>query len=119
MPWQTFHRCACCQGCVQLEGATCRLHGHTRRLCNGACPDRLLEEPDVSVLTDEERARCEQLTRHPAARFPLLTLDEMRRLLWYQEYFGQREHERPTRRFPRLSPHDYRAIRRFLRPDAA
>ena len=47
-------------------------------------------------LTDEERARCEQLMMHPAARFPWLTLDEMRRLLWYREYFGQREHERPT-----------------------
>jgi len=34
--------------------------------------------------------------RHPAVRYPWLTLDEMRRLLWYREYFGQREHERPT-----------------------
>ena len=56
MPWQTFPHCPCCQGCVHLDGATCRLHGHTRRLCNGACPDRLLAEPDVSVLTAEERA---------------------------------------------------------------
>jgi hypothetical protein len=73
----------------------------------------------VAALSDEERARCERLATHPAARFPLLTLDEMRRLLWYQEYFGTREHEPPTRRFPRLNPHEYRAVRRFIHPDAA
>ena len=96
MPWQPFAHCACCQECVHLDGVRCRLHGHRRRLCNGACPDRTLAEPDVNVLTAEERARCEQLMMHPAAQFPWLTLDEMRRLLWYREYFGQREHERPT-----------------------
>lgn len=71
------------------------------------------------MLTDDERARCERLATHPAARFPLLTLDEMRRLLWYREYFGDREHKHPTRSFPRLSPQDYRAVRHFIHPDAA
>jgi hypothetical protein len=53
MPWQTFPHCPCCQGCVHLDGGTCRLHGRTKRLCNGACPDRMPEEPDLSVLTDD------------------------------------------------------------------
>ena len=118
MPWQVFHHCACCQGCTFLEGTNCRLHGASRRLCDGTCPDRAPEHP-AALLTDDERARCEQLIMHPAARFPLLTLDEMRRLLWYREYFGNREHERPTRRFPRLTPQDHRAVRRFIHPDAA
>lgn len=119
MPWQAFHRCPCCQGCTFLEGANCRLHGDSRRFCDGACPDRLLEHDAGAGLTEDERARCEHLITHPAARFPLLTLDEMRRLLWYREYFGNREHERPTRSFPRLSPRDYQAIRHFIHPDAA
>lgn len=102
-----------------LEGANCRLHGTNRRLCDGACPDRTLEQQAATALSEAERARCEKLVEHPAARFPLLTLDEMRRLLWFQEYFGNREHERPTRSFPRLSPRDYRAIRQFIHPDAA
>ncbi len=118
MPWQAFHRCACCQGCVFLEGVNCRLHGDTRRFCDGGCPDRTLEQ-DASTLTDDERARCERLIAHPAVRFPLLTTDEMRRLLWFQEYFGEREHQRPTRAFPRLSPHDHKAVKRFIHPDAA
>ena len=29
------------------NGVTCRLHGYRRRLCNGACPDRLLAQPDT------------------------------------------------------------------------
>lgn len=121
MSWQAFHRCSCCQGCIFLDDINCRLHGHSRRLCDGMCPDRTLEQTGVeAVLTDDERARCEELSRHPAARFPLLTIDEMRRLLWYSEYFGEREHERPTtRRFPRLAPHEYKAVNRFIHPDAA
>jgi len=104
---------------VFLEGVNCRLHGDSRRFCDGTCPDRTLEQCATVALTDEERARCEQLIMHPAARFPLLTLDEMRRLLWYREYFGKREHQRPTRAFPRLSRQDHRVIRQFIRPDAA
>lgn len=119
MPWQAFHRCACCQGCVFLEGVNCRLHGDTRRFCDGVCPDRTLEQAATVVLTDDERARCARLSTHPAARFPLLTLDEMRRLLWYQEYFGSREHQRPTRPSPRLSPQEQKAVRQFIHPDAA
>lgn len=121
MSWQAFHRCSCCQGCVFLDGANCRLHGHSRRLCDGMCPDRMLEQPSAEdVLSEDELARCAELSNHPAARFPFLTLDEMRRLLWYREYFGEREHERPkARSFPRLTPHEYRAVNRFIHPDAA
>lgn len=121
MSWQAFHRCSCCQGCVFLDGANCRLHGHSRRLCDGMCPDRMLEQASAEdVLSADELERCARLTNHPAARFPLLTLDEMRRLLWYSEYFGEREHERPkARSFPRLAPHEYQAVNRFIHPDAA
>ncbi|HZS87291.1 MAG TPA: hypothetical protein VFE42_07370 [Chloroflexota bacterium] len=116
MPWQAFHRCSCCQECVFLEGMHCRFHGDTRRFCNGDCPDRLLAADPADALTEEERERCQRLTTHPAARFPLLTLEEMRRLLWYREYFGEREHQNPTRPFPRLSPHDRKVVERFIRP---
>lgn len=120
MPWQTFRACACCHECAFLEVDTCRLHGQSRRLCDGQCPDRMVEpELMVSALSAEEQARCARLSAHPVARFPFLTLDEMRRLLWYQEYFGTREHQPPTRRFPRLNPHEYRAVKRFIHPDAA
>ena len=119
MPWQAFSRCDCCQGCVFLDGAGCRLHGHTRRVCDGACPDRTLKHSGTAGLSDEERARCRRLIMHPAARFPLLTLEELRRLLWYSEYFGEREHKPPTRTFPHLSPGDREAVRDFIHPGAA
>ena len=119
MAWQAFHRCACCRECVFLEGLNCRLHGDSRRFCDGSCPDRTLEDDAAVALTEDERARCARLSTLPAARFPLLTLDEMRRLLWYREYFGAREHQRPTRPFPRLSRQDLQAVRHFIGPDAA
>ena len=92
MAWQAFTRCSCCQGCAFLDGASCRFHP-MRRLCDGHCHDYAPAQIDAaSVLTDEERDRCLRLAAHPIARFPLLTLDEMRHLLWYREYFGEREH---------------------------
>jgi hypothetical protein len=97
----------------------CRFHGDTRRFCNGDCPDRLLASDPAAALTEEERARCLRLSTHPAARFPLLTLEELRRLLWYREYFGEREHQSPTRRFPRVSRHDRKVVESFIRRDAA
>lgn len=119
MPWQALNRCTCCHGCVFLNGAICRIH-EKRRLCNGSCADRALDQPSpLAVLTDEEQARCARLATHPAARFPLLTLDEMRHLLWYNEYFGEREHQHPERPSPRLDAQERQAIKRFIHPDAA
>ncbi len=65
-----------------------------RRMCDGWCKDY---EPAPAylrrALTDEEVERCRQLAARPSVRFPLLTNAEMRHLLWFHAYFGDREHQ--------------------------
>lgn len=115
MAWQDLGICSCCQGCTYLEGSACRRH--TMRLrCDGRCKDFELSPSHLQgVLTEEEQERCRQFAAHPAARFPLLTRDEMRRLLWFHTYFGDREHQ-PDR--PAL-PHDDALGADVSYPDAA
>jgi len=93
MAWQSLSTCACCEGCSSLAGMACARHT-MRRMCDGWCKDY---EPAPAylrrALTDEEVERCRQVAARPSVRFPLLTSAEIRHLLWFHAYFGDREHQ--------------------------